>query len=166
MKFLQGSRSLRKQHRALVHKSVATKQNLKGTVCSADTHPILHPMLCYYHRGIRLNVMKRFCLGSLCSHLNDLYLFPLYGGYSEGLDVLMGTMHYFMWHLVRRSMILCLFYCSRPCKGWDLGIHHSTLTRKQREIWSRLSFQYTQCLGLAKGCRNFTTQFDTLVQWQ
>ena len=29
---------------------------------------------CYYHRGTRLNVMKRFCICSLRSHLNVLYL--------------------------------------------------------------------------------------------
>ena len=28
--------------------------------------------LCCYHRGTRLNTMKRFCLCSLCSHLNNL----------------------------------------------------------------------------------------------
>ena len=36
--------------------------------------------LSYYHRGIRLNAMKRSCLGSQCSHLNALM------GCSEGLD--------------------------------------------------------------------------------
>ena len=30
----------------------------------------------YYHRAIRLNAMKRFCLGSLCSNLNVLAIFP------------------------------------------------------------------------------------------
>ena len=43
---------------------------------------------CYYHRGTRLNAMKRFCICSLelCSHLNVLTLSPLTGGCSEGLD--------------------------------------------------------------------------------
>ena len=36
--------------------------------------------LCYYRRGIQLNAMERFCLGSLCSHLNVLI------GCSEDLD--------------------------------------------------------------------------------
>ena len=30
----------------------------------------------YYNRGTRLNAMKRFCLCSLRSHLNDLTFFP------------------------------------------------------------------------------------------
>ena len=41
---------------------------------------------CYYHRGTRLSAMKRFCLCSLCSHLNVLTFSPLTGGCSEGLD--------------------------------------------------------------------------------
>ena len=45
--------------------------------------------LCYYHRGTRLNAMKRFCLCSrLCSHLNVLTFFTLSGGCSEGLDAI------------------------------------------------------------------------------
>ena len=40
---------------------------------------------CYYHRGTRLNTMKRFCICSLRSHLNVLTFSPLTGGYSEGL---------------------------------------------------------------------------------
>ena len=39
----------------------------------------------YYHRGTRLNAMKRFCLCSLWSHLNVL-TFPPDWGCSEGLD--------------------------------------------------------------------------------
>ena len=31
---------------------------------------------CYYHRGTRLNAMKRFCICSLLSHLNVLTFFP------------------------------------------------------------------------------------------
>ena len=31
---------------------------------------------CYYHRGTRLNAMKRFCICSLRSHLNVLTFFP------------------------------------------------------------------------------------------
>ena len=31
---------------------------------------------CYYHRGTRLNVMKRFCICSLRSHLNVFDIFP------------------------------------------------------------------------------------------
>ena len=30
---------------------------------------------CYLHRGTCLNVMKRFCICSLCSHLNVLTFF-------------------------------------------------------------------------------------------
>ena len=42
---------------------------------------------CYYHRGrTRLNAMKRFCICSLCFHLNVLAFFLLTGGCSEGLD--------------------------------------------------------------------------------
>ena len=33
---------------------------------------------CYYHRGTRLNAMKRFYFCSLCSHLNVLTFFPLW----------------------------------------------------------------------------------------
>ena len=40
---------------------------------------------CYYHRGTRLNTMKRFCICSLLSHLNVLTFSPLTGGCSEGL---------------------------------------------------------------------------------
>ena len=40
---------------------------------------------CYYHRGTRLNAMKRFCICSLRYHLNVLTFFPLTGGCSEGL---------------------------------------------------------------------------------
>ena len=35
---------------------------------------------CYYHRGTRINAMKRFCICSLRSHLNVLTFFPLTGG--------------------------------------------------------------------------------------
>ena len=31
---------------------------------------------CYYHRGTRLKAMMRFCICSLCSHLNVLTFFP------------------------------------------------------------------------------------------
>ena len=31
---------------------------------------------CYYHRGTRLNAMKRFCICSLRSHLNVLTFLP------------------------------------------------------------------------------------------
>ena len=40
---------------------------------------ILSTLLCYYHRGIRLNAMERFCLGSLCSHLNVVTFPPCLG---------------------------------------------------------------------------------------
>ena len=34
----------------------------------------------YYHGGTRLNVKKRFCLCSLCSHLNVVTIFsPVWG---------------------------------------------------------------------------------------
>ena len=39
----------------------------------------------YYHWGTRLNVIKKFCICSLRSHLNVLTFFPLTGGCSEGL---------------------------------------------------------------------------------
>ena len=42
-------------------------------------------LLCYYHRGTRLNAMKRFCICSLGSHPNVLIFSPLTGGCSEGL---------------------------------------------------------------------------------
>ena len=32
--------------------------------------------LCYYHRGTRLNAIKRFCHSSLCSHQNVLTVSP------------------------------------------------------------------------------------------
>ena len=41
---------------------------------------------CYYHRGTCLNVMKRFRVCSLRSHLNFLTFPPLTGGCSEGLQ--------------------------------------------------------------------------------
>ena len=40
---------------------------------------------CYYHRGTRLNAIKRFCICSLRPHLNVLTFSPLTGGCSEGL---------------------------------------------------------------------------------
>ena len=40
---------------------------------------------CYYHRGTRLNTMKKFCICSLWSHINILTFFPLTGGCSVGL---------------------------------------------------------------------------------
>ena len=40
----------------------------------------------YYHRGIRLNVMKRFCLYSLYSHPNELTFPPLSERCSKGSD--------------------------------------------------------------------------------
>ena len=40
---------------------------------------------CYYHRGTRLNAMKRFCICSLRSHLNVLTFSPLSRGCSESL---------------------------------------------------------------------------------
>ena len=42
---------------------------------------------CYYHhRETRSNVMKKFCICILGSHLNVLTFSPLTGGCSEGLD--------------------------------------------------------------------------------
>ena len=41
---------------------------------------------CYYHRGTRLNAMKRFCICSQLSHLNVLAFSPLTGECPEGLD--------------------------------------------------------------------------------
>ena len=41
---------------------------------------------CYYHRGTRLNAIKRLCVCSLLSHLNVLTFSPLTGGCSKGLD--------------------------------------------------------------------------------
>ena len=41
---------------------------------------------CYYHRGTRLNAMKRNCICSLLSYPNVLTFFPLTGRCSEGLD--------------------------------------------------------------------------------
>ena len=38
---------------------------------------ILLLTLRYYHRGIRLNAIKSFCLDSLCSHLYVLKIFPV-----------------------------------------------------------------------------------------
>ena len=40
----------------------------------------------YYHGGTRLNVMKRFCICSLRSHLNVLTVFHRVGECSEGLE--------------------------------------------------------------------------------
>ena len=54
---------------------------------------------CYYHRGTRLNAMKRFCIFSYWSHLNVLTFFPLTGGCSEGL----GAFRFFFKHDKRRT---------------------------------------------------------------
>ena len=64
---------------------------------------------CYYHRGTRLNAIKRFCIFSLRSHLNVLTFFPLTGGCSEGL----GAFIFFFkqLHLVQQlTPILLLLY--------------------------------------------------------
>ena len=64
---------------------------------------------CYYHRGTRLNAMKRFCICSLRSHLNVLTFFPLTGGCSEGL----GAFIFFFkqLHLVQQpTLIFLLLY--------------------------------------------------------
>ena len=55
---------------------------------------------CYYHRGTRLNAMKRFCICSLLSHLNVLTFFPLTGGCSEGL----GAFSYFF----KKKSTICI----------------------------------------------------------
>ena len=41
---------------------------------------------CYYHRGTRLNALKRFCICRIRSCLNVLTSSPLTGGCSEGLN--------------------------------------------------------------------------------
>ena len=46
---------------------------------------------CYYHRGTRLNAMKRFCIFSYSSHLIVLTCFPL------------------DWGMVRRSRCIQIF---------------------------------------------------------
>ena len=53
-----------------------------------------------YHRGTRLNAMKKFCLCSL-SHLNVLTFFPLTGGCSAGLDAfrLIEWMLYYIYYI-------------------------------------------------------------------
>ena len=64
---------------------------------------------CYYHRGTRLNGMKRFCICSLRSHLNVLTCFPLTRGCSEGL----GAFGFFFkqLHLVQQlTLIFLLLY--------------------------------------------------------
>ena len=53
---------------------------------------------CYYHRGTRLNAMKRFCTFSYRSHLNVLTCFPPGWGCSEGL----GAFRFFFKHDKRR----------------------------------------------------------------
>ena len=40
---------------------------------------------CYYHRGAHLNVMKRFCPYSQCSHLNILTDIPPTGPFTVNL---------------------------------------------------------------------------------
>ena len=57
---------------------------------------------CYYHRGTRLNAMKRFCICSLWSLLNVLTFFPLY------------------WGMLRRSRRVQLFLSknSTICIAW------------------------------------------------
>ena len=42
-------------------------------------HGIIMLTIYYYHRGIRLNTIKRFSLDSLCSHLNVLTISPCLG---------------------------------------------------------------------------------------
>ena len=64
---------------------------------------------CYYHRGTRLNAMKRFCICSLRSNLNVLSYSPLTGGCSEGL----GAFIFFLkqLHLVQQlNLIFLLLY--------------------------------------------------------
>ena len=64
---------------------------------------------CYYHRGTRLNAMKRFCICSLRSHVNVLTFSPLTGGCSEGL----GAFIFFLkqLHLIQQlTRIFLLLY--------------------------------------------------------
>ena len=71
-------------------RSVNVKKTTTTTTGTTYNDGLLPDMIlltqCYYHRGTRLNAMKRFCLCSLWSHLNVLTFFPLTGGCSEGLD--------------------------------------------------------------------------------
>ena len=50
--------------------------------------------LYHYHRGARLNAIRRFCLCSPCPNLSVSSHFPLQsGGYSEGLDAFRNTLN-------------------------------------------------------------------------
>ena len=60
--------------------------------------------LCYYHRGTRLNAMKRFFLCSLCSHLNDLAFFsPVWGMLRR-----FGYVHIFFKHKMNMEKKHCM----------------------------------------------------------
>ena len=77
--------------------------------------------LYYYHRRIRLNAIKRSCLGSLCSHLNALMRS------SKGLDAfrfLFKQSCQKCCYLSRASNNLSRRYGARIClaqRGWDSG---------------------------------------------
>ena len=65
--------------------------------------------LCYYHRGTRLNAMKRCCLCSPCSHLNVLTIsLPCLEG-AQGLDAFRS----FLKHI-------SLFYSDIPLNNYIL----------------------------------------------
>ena len=47
-----------------------------GWIRSGSVNVRKQQQQCYYHRGTRLNAMKRFCIFSYWSHLNVLTFFP------------------------------------------------------------------------------------------
>ena len=70
---------------------------------------------CYYHRGTRLNAIKRLCPCSLCCHLNVLTNFPpdqCWGGCSEGL---LGMRSGFLKNGIRKYLVL-----PNCCLRWKL----------------------------------------------
>ena len=67
---------------------------------------------CYYHRGTRLNAMKRFRICSLRSHLNVLTFSPLTGGCSEGL-LPIHSGHQVRWTVCMYvcMYVVCMYVC-------------------------------------------------------
>ena len=115
--------------------------------------------LCYYHRGTQLNVMKMFCLCSLCTHVNVLTILPLSGGCSEGLDAFgfffkqqqsvnpfycPVTTHRFSYFLLFQVDIVCLFVSPLRPMGLNVLGYRSHLLKRGHlacghEIFSHLS---------------------------
>ena len=83
-----------------------------------------------YHRGTRLNAMKRFCICSLWSHLNVLTVFPLTGGCSESLGAFLfffKTPHYTTRHTSNINSVTLHYTTLHTSNIYSVTLHYTTL---------------------------------------